>query len=129
MHAFHNRAIVKFADAIPPIGAGHPAGRLRLPLPIWRDVPGRATEELARFWRLILFVFLPFAAGFYLSYLFRMINALISVELTSDLVLGAADLGLLTSVYFLTFGAAQMGRAQKGDAEPGDRPFQGRHDN
>ena len=91
-----------------PSSAGHPAGRLRLPLPIWRDVPRRAAEDLARFWRLIVFVFLPFAAGFYLSYLFRTINALISVELTSDLALGAADLGLLTSVYFLTFGAAQI---------------------
>ena len=58
--------------------------------------------------RLIAFVFLPFAAGYYLSYLFRSINAPISVHLTSDLALGAADLGLLTSVYFLTFAAAQI---------------------
>jgi type IV secretory pathway TrbF-like protein/sugar phosphate permease len=59
-------------------------------------------------WRLIAFVFLPFAAGYYLSYLFRTINALISGQLTSDLSLDAADLGLLTSVYFLTFAAAQI---------------------
>ena len=58
--------------------------------------------------RLIAFVFLPFAAGYYLSYLFRSINAPISALLTSDLALGAADLGLLTSVYFLTFAAAQI---------------------
>jgi MFS family permease len=57
---------------------------------------------------LILFVFLPFAAGFYLSYLFRTINALISGELNSELALGAAGLGFLTSVYFLSFGAAQV---------------------
>jgi MFS family permease len=57
---------------------------------------------------LVAFVFLPFAAGFYLSYLFRTINALISGELRSELALGAADLGLLTSAYFLTFGAAQI---------------------
>jgi len=63
---------------------------------------------LAQNWRLITFVFLPFAAGYYLSYLFRTINALISGQLTSDLALGAADLGLLTSVYFLTFAAAQI---------------------
>jgi len=30
---------------------------------------------------------LPFAAGYYLSYLFRSINALISAQLTSDLAL------------------------------------------
>jgi type IV secretory pathway TrbF-like protein/sugar phosphate permease len=58
--------------------------------------------------RLIALVFLPFAAGYYLSYLFRTINALISGQLTSDLALGAADLGLLTSVYFLTLAALQV---------------------
>ena len=93
---------------MPPIPEGPLAAFLRAPLPVWPDVPRRAREELARFWRLILFVFLPFAAGFYLSYLFRTINALISGELTSDLALGAADLGLLTAVYFLTFGAGQI---------------------
>lgn len=53
-------------------------------------------------------VFLPFVAGYYLSYLFRTINGLIAAPLTSDLGLGAGDLGLLTSVYFLTFAAAQI---------------------
>jgi MFS family permease len=53
-------------------------------------------------------VFLPFSAGYYLSYLFRTINALISGHLSSDIELGTADLGLLTSVYFLIFAAAQI---------------------
>jgi sugar phosphate permease len=57
---------------------------------------------------LIAVVFLPFAVGYYLSYLFRSINGLISGLLTSSLALSAADLGLLTSVYFLTFAAAQI---------------------
>ncbi|MDB5608057.1 MAG: arabinose transporter permease [Bradyrhizobium sp.] len=59
-------------------------------------------------WRLIACVFLPFAAGYYLSYLFRTINALISGHLISDAGLDTADLGLLTSVYFLVFAAAQI---------------------
>jgi MFS family permease len=59
-------------------------------------------------WRLILRVFLPFTAAFFLSYLFRSINALISAELSSELALDAADLGFLTSVYFLTFAALQL---------------------
>src|SRR3954465_15047583 len=59
-------------------------------------------------WRLIARVSLPFAAGYYLSYLFRTINALISGHLVSDITLGTADLGLLTSVYFLVFAAAQI---------------------
>jgi type IV secretory pathway TrbF-like protein/predicted MFS family arabinose efflux permease len=61
-----------------------------------------------RGWRLILRVFLPFTAAFFLSYLFRTINALISSELSPELVLDAADLGFLTSVYFLTFAALQL---------------------
>ncbi|SFO92242.1 Predicted arabinose efflux permease, MFS family [Bradyrhizobium sp. Ghvi] len=58
--------------------------------------------------RRIARVFLPFAAGYYLSYLFRTINALIASHLSSDTGVGAADLGLLTSVYFLVFAAAQI---------------------
>ncbi|WP_349253722.1 MFS transporter [Bradyrhizobium sp. CB82] len=57
---------------------------------------------------MILGVFLPFAAGYYLSYLFRTINTLISEPLAVDLGLDAGSIGLLTSVYFLIFGAAQI---------------------
>jgi len=58
--------------------------------------------------RLVVSVLLPFAAGYYLSYLFRSINALIAGDLTAELGLGAADLGLLTSVYFLVFAAVVL---------------------
>ncbi|MCK1732338.1 MFS transporter [Bradyrhizobium sp. 142] len=57
---------------------------------------------------LIVRVFVPFAVGYYLSYLFRTINALIAAPLTLELGLDAGDLGLLTSAYFLTFAAAQI---------------------
>jgi len=53
-------------------------------------------------------VFLPFAAGYYLSYLLRNVNAVIAPELTRDLGVSAADLGLLTSAYLLAFGAFQL---------------------
>ena len=56
----------------------------------------------------MLRVFLPFAAGCYLAFLFRTINALIASPLASEFGLGAGDLGLLTSVYFLVFAAAQI---------------------
>lgn len=59
-------------------------------------------------WCRIARVFLPFAAGYYLSYLFRTINALIANHLSTVTGLGTADLGLLTSVYFLVFAAAQI---------------------
>lgn len=53
-------------------------------------------------------VFLPFALGYYLSYLLRTVNAVISPDLTGELGLSAADLGLLTSTYFFAFGLAQI---------------------
>jgi MFS family permease len=55
-----------------------------------------------------LMVFMPFAAGYYLSYLFRVINAVVAKPLADELELDAARLGLLTSVYFLTFAAVQL---------------------
>jgi MFS family permease len=58
--------------------------------------------------RLVASVLLPFAAGYYLSYLFRSINALIAGDLSAELGLSAADLGLLTSAYFLLFAAVQL---------------------
>lgn len=59
-------------------------------------------------WRMILSVFLPFAGGYYLAYLFRTINAAISPALASEFSLDAADTGLLASVYFLVFGLTQI---------------------
>ena len=53
-------------------------------------------------------LFLPFAAGYLLSYLFRTSNAVIGPVLARDLALPDHALGLLTSTYFLAFGAAQL---------------------
>lgn len=53
-------------------------------------------------------IFVPFAAGYFLSYLYRVVNAVIAVDLTADLSIGPADLGLLTSTYFIAFAAAQL---------------------
>jgi MFS family permease len=46
--------------------------------------------------------------GYYLSYLFRTINALIAPDLSAELNVSAGDLGLLTSVYFLVIAASQL---------------------
>jgi len=53
-------------------------------------------------------VFLPFACGYFLSYLYRTVNAVISPDLVQSLQLDATDLGLLTSMYFLTFAVFQL---------------------
>ncbi|MBV8699419.1 MAG: MFS transporter [Bradyrhizobium sp.] len=65
-------------------------------------------ESPIKGWCLIASVFLPFTLGCYLTFLFRSINGLISSQLKSDMGLGAADLGLVTSVYFLILAAAQV---------------------
>jgi MFS family permease len=53
-------------------------------------------------------VVLIFAAAYLLSYAFRAINAVIAPALMSDLHLSNADLGLLTSAYFLGFAGLQL---------------------
>lgn len=53
-------------------------------------------------------VFAPFAGGYFLSYALRTVNAVIAPDLSRELALSAADLGLLTSAYFLAFGAFQI---------------------
>ncbi len=53
-------------------------------------------------------VFFPFAAGFFLSYVFRTIHAVIAPDLIHDLSINAANLGFLTSVYFLAFLLTQI---------------------
>ena len=53
-------------------------------------------------------VCLPFGAGYFLSYLYRSINAVIGSTIAAEFGLGAGDLGLLTSVYFLGFGLFQL---------------------
>ncbi|MBN1957446.1 MAG: MFS transporter [Desulfuromonadales bacterium] len=57
---------------------------------------------------LLLRLFLPFGLGYFVSYLYRTVNAVIAPDLVADLNLSAASLGLLTSAYFLTFAAFQL---------------------
>ena len=53
-------------------------------------------------------VFLLFSAGYFVSYVFRGVNLGFAPLITHDLGLSAADLGLLTSLYFLGFAGAQI---------------------
>lgn len=56
----------------------------------------------------VLQLVLAYAAGYFLSYGLRTINAVIAPELMRDLQLTATGLGLLTSAYFLAFGLFQL---------------------
>lgn len=53
-------------------------------------------------------IFLCFAAGYLLSYAFRSINAVIAPALIEELGLSNADLGLLSSAYFVSFASMQL---------------------
>ena len=66
--------------------------------------PARHRSTIALF----AVVCLPFGAGYFLSYLYRSINAVIGPPIAAEFGLGAAELGLLTSVYFLGFGLFQL---------------------
>lgn len=58
--------------------------------------------------RLVVTCFLPFASGYFISYFYRTVNAVIGPVLVTELGLDAAALGLLTSAYFIAFAAFQL---------------------
>ncbi len=53
-------------------------------------------------------VFLAFAAGYFMSYALRSINAVIAPDLVAEFGLSNAQLGSLSAAYFFTFAALQM---------------------
>ncbi len=58
--------------------------------------------------KLVLLVFCPFASGYFLSFFFRNVNAVIAKDLTREFELTPSDLGFLTSLYLLAFAAFQL---------------------
>jgi predicted MFS family arabinose efflux permease len=68
-------------------------------------LPGRSgiSEKL-----IFLKVALPFLAGYFVSYVYRMVNAVLAPTLAAEFGLTAAGLGLLSSVYFLSFAVVQL---------------------
>src|SRR3984893_12110948 len=61
----------------------------------------------ATFATLFVRIFLPFAFAYFLSYIFRGVNAVIFPYLERDIGITAGDLGLLTSAFFLFFAGCQ----------------------
>jgi predicted MFS family arabinose efflux permease len=53
-------------------------------------------------------VLAPFALGYFLSTLFRAVNAVVGPELAADIGLSATELGLLTSAYLFAFALFQL---------------------
>ena len=69
--------------------------------------PVRENLKIISYRRIFTLVLIPFGLGYFLSYLFRTVNVVIALDLASELRLTAADLGLLTSIYFILFAAFQ----------------------
>lgn len=51
---------------------------------------------------------LPFGLGYFMSYLFRAVNAVVAPDLVRELGLSASGLGLLTAAYLLAFALFQL---------------------
>jgi len=58
--------------------------------------------------KLVLTAFLPFALGYFLSFLFRSLNAVVAPALQSELGLDDAAIGVVTSMYLAAFTLAQL---------------------
>lgn len=71
------------------------------------DMRGRA--DRARLpWAVLMRVFMPFALGYFLSYVFRTVNSVIAPELVRSTGVNASGLGFLTAAFFLAFAAFQL---------------------
>jgi MFS family permease len=57
--------------------------------------------------RIATTVLLPFGCGYFLSYLFRAVNAVVAPDLIADVGISTEGLGLLTAAYLIAFAAFQ----------------------
>ena len=76
----------------------------------WRPASASKSEKTERPSSLALYatVLLPFATGYYLSWVYYMINALIADRLVQDLALSPSELGFLTATYLLGMAVVQI---------------------
>jgi MFS family permease len=58
--------------------------------------------------RLIINVLAPFSLGYFFSYLYRAVNAVVAPDLVRDIGLSASELGLLTAAYLFAFASFQL---------------------
>ncbi|MEM8948921.1 MAG: MFS transporter [Pseudomonadota bacterium] len=73
-----------------------------------RTIEGRSGQGPLRPVTIALAVLLPFAIGYFLSQMFRSVNAVVGPDLVHDVGLSAAELGFLTSAYLLAFALFQL---------------------
>lgn len=75
-----------------------------------RDTAAAAEPEPIRrsLTRFLLTAFVPYALGYFLSYLYRGVNAVIGDDLRASTGIDALGLGIVTSAYLITFAAMQI---------------------
>jgi predicted MFS family arabinose efflux permease len=78
--------------------------------PTVNKAPGTVIpQKSSPFWtRGRIAVFVLFTAAYFMSYFYRSANAVIAPDLARDMNLGAAQLGLMTSLFFAVFAAIQL---------------------
>ncbi|MFZ2156687.1 MAG: MFS transporter [Bradyrhizobium sp.] len=106
--AFQVGSAVRYTESTADSERDEPAAAPRRCIRTWLTAARGVVRDVVQQRALILCVFLPFVVGYYLAFLFRTINAVMAAPLAAELGLGAGDFGLLTSVYFVTFAAAQI---------------------
>jgi predicted MFS family arabinose efflux permease len=77
----------------------------------WRDPLGQNYQQSVAAMtplRIMFSCLLPFAAGYFMSYLLRAVNAVVAPDLVKDAGLGPAQLGLLTAAYLGAFALFQL---------------------
>lgn len=71
-------------------------------------IRGDAEKEPLRPITIAFAVLLPFGIGYFLSQMYRSVNAVVGPDLARDVGLGASELGFLTSAYLLSFALFQL---------------------
>jgi len=71
-----------------------------------RAMPAAAIDRIP--WAIVFRALLPFALGYFMSYLFRAVNQVIAPDLIEELRLGPGELGLLTAAYLFGFVIFQL---------------------
>jgi sugar phosphate permease len=68
----------------------------------------RATQARQRVGpALLVSILVPFGLGYFLSYLYRTVNAVAAPDLVRDVGVSASQLGFLTAVYLLAFAGSR----------------------
>jgi predicted MFS family arabinose efflux permease len=78
------------------------------PLPDTSSSPAVPPSPAPASLGILVMALAPFGLGYFLSYLFRAVNAVVAPDLQAQIGLTAAELGLLTAAYLFAFAAFQL---------------------